>query len=83
LSLTSNKIYDISGPGIQLFSTVTVQDNTIMQATNGIDFQCTVDNNVSGNMLSFIHSDGLINVPTSVTSSNSYFNVPAIRSGGC
>jgi hypothetical protein len=83
LSVTSNKIYEISGPGIQLLSPVTVQHNLISQATNGIDFQCTVDNNVSLNTLTAIHSDGLINVPTSVTSTNAYFNVPTIRSGGC
>jgi hypothetical protein len=82
-SLTSNRIYEISGPGIAISNSVTVQDNTIIQATNGIDFGCTVDNNVSGNTLSFIHSDGLLNVPTSVTSTNAYFNVPTIRSGGC
>jgi|HubBroStandDraft_5_1064220.scaffolds.fasta_scaffold04469_2 hypothetical protein len=83
LSVTSNKIYYISGPGIQLFSPVTVQHNLISQATNGIDFGCTVDNNVSLNTLTAIHSDGLIHVPTSVTSTNAYFNVPTIRSGGC
>jgi hypothetical protein len=82
-SLISNKIYEISGPGIAIFNPVTVQDNTIIQTTYGISFSCIVDNNVSGNTLSFIHSDGLLNVPTSVTSTNAYFNVPTIRSGGC
>jgi hypothetical protein len=88
LSLTSNKIYYITGTAIQLYSAgqptpVTIQDNIIMQTTNGIDFGCIVDNNVSSNTFTAIHSDGLINVPTSVTSTNTYYNVPTIRSGGC
>jgi hypothetical protein len=88
LSLTSNKIYYINGTGIQLFiadqpTPVTIQDNIIMQTTNGIDFGCIVDNNVSSNTFTAIHSDALINVPTSVTSANAYYNVPTIRSGGC
>jgi len=54
-----------------------------MQAQNGITFSCIVDNNVSGNTISVIHSDGLVYVPNSVTSNNAYINVPTIRSGGC
>jgi hypothetical protein len=83
LSLTSNKLYDIIGTAIQLFGPATVESNIITQAQNGIDFTCEVDNNVSSNTLSAIHSDGLLNVPTSVTSTNTYYNVPTIRSGGC
>ena len=83
VSVTSNRIYNV-GEGVQINSpTPVVQGNTITQATDGIDFQCVADNNVSGNIISVIHSDGLVNVPSSVTSNNTYINVPTIRSGGC
>jgi hypothetical protein len=88
VSVTSNKIYNVDGPGVLIgdggtHPTPVVEGNTITQAEDGIDFQCVVDNNVSGNTISVIHSDGLANVPSSVTSNNTYINVPTIRSGGC
>jgi len=30
-----------------------------------------------------IHGAGLINVPIKVTSTNTYYNVPTLRTGGC
>jgi hypothetical protein len=84
VSVTANKLYDILGTAILIYSPVTVQSNTIMQAQNGIDFQCTNSNNVSSNTLVAIHSVEITEVPASVTSTNAYFNVPTTRSvGGC
>jgi hypothetical protein len=86
MSVTSNTIFDINGDAIRLESGVTgvpVEDNIIMQAHYGVDFGCNVGNNVNSNTLNAIHSDGLINVPSSVTSNNTYYNVPTIGSGGC
>jgi hypothetical protein len=92
LSVTSNKIFDISGDGIQFFTAIppstsvpgtTVQDNDITQAGNGIDFECSPGNSVGSNTISAIHSVGLANVPSGVTSTNTYFNVPTLSSAGC
>jgi hypothetical protein len=83
LSVTSNTIFDISGDAIQIFApTGVIGSNTIMQSQNGIDFECTVDNNVKSNTIEAIHSVGLINVPAGVTSTNTYYNVPTITSPG-
>jgi hypothetical protein len=82
VSVTSNKLYDILGYAIYIFNPVTVQDNTIMQAQYGINFECQTANGVSANTLVAIHSIGIDQVPTSVTSTNAYFNVPTIRSAG-
>jgi hypothetical protein len=84
LSVTSNTIFDIGGDAIQLEEGVTVpiEGNTIMQSHYGIDFECNVDNNVNSNTFTAIHFEALENVPKSVVSSNSYFDVPTIRSVG-
>ena len=83
VSVTSNKIYDISVDGIDLHSTsATVQGNTITQAHDGINFECFVDDNVSSNTISVIHSTGLINVPAAVVTSNTFYDVPAVSSVG-
>ena len=86
MSVTSNTIFDISGDAIRLESGVTgvpVEGNTIMQTQYGINFGCNVGNTVNSNTLNAIHSDALANVPSSVTSNNTYYNVPTLGSGGC
>jgi len=87
LSVTANTIFDAGGDAIQL-STINgpppplkIEGNIISQALNGIDFGCTIDNNVSSNTISAIHSFALANVPPGVTTSNKYYDVYALSSG--
>jgi nitrous oxidase accessory protein NosD len=82
-SVTSNKIYDTIAIAIDAFAPAVVKGNTITQAQWGISFECVVNNNVSSNTITAIHTYGIFNVPTSVTSTNTYYNVSTIRSGGC
>jgi hypothetical protein len=58
-----------------------IQSNSIMKASVGISFTCTADNNVNHNSITDV-STGLDQVPVSVTSVNSYFDVATIRSQG-
>jgi Right handed beta helix region len=82
--VTSNAIYNVSGTAIELESSVAkVQGNTITQAENGIDYECIAGSNVGSNTISVIHSTGIIDVPKAATTTNTYYNVPTIRSGGC
>lgn len=92
MSVISNTIFDVGGDGIQLKSclsgscapttSVSIEDNVITQAQNGINFSCTVYGTIKGNTISAIHSFGLANVPAGLTPSNIYFNVPTISSSG-
>jgi Right handed beta helix region len=87
MSVTSNTVFYIpGGDGIQLNSFVaalpalTIKDNTIMQSGNGINFECNLNNNVSSNTITAIHSYGVANVPTGENSPNTYYNVPTLYS---
>jgi parallel beta-helix repeat protein len=78
LSVTSNTIFDSVGDAI-LFDSglagVTIEDNVITQAHNGIDLACVSGNTVSSNTLSAIHSIGLASVPGSQPpAANTYSN---------
>jgi len=86
-SVTSNTIFDAGGNAIQLSTNngppppLKIEGNIISQALNGIDFGCTIDNNVSSNTISAIHSFALADVPPGVTTSNKYYDVHALSSG--
>jgi len=90
-SVTSNTIFNttsaLTGAPKSLFigsSTAPVTGNTIVQSAvfNAIDFNCVAGNNVHSNTIMGA-GRGLINVPTSAVTANTYYNVGTIRSGGC
>ncbi len=90
-SVTSNAIFNTTlasaGNRDSLFvrsSIAPVTGNTIVQSAgfNAIDFDCVAGNNVHSNTIMGAGS-GLINVPTSAVTTNTYYNVGTIRSGGC
>jgi hypothetical protein len=90
-SVTSNTIFNttsaLTGAPNSLFvgsSTAPVTGNTIVQSAvfNAIDFDCVAGNNVHSNTIMGA-GGGLINVPTSAVTANTYYNVGTIRSGGC
>lgn len=98
MSVTSNTLFYIGygaeigfggaaiqfgAPGLAPVIPGPVKDNIIMQSRIGIDFGCNVLSDVNANTISAIHTTGIVNVPNSVTSTNTYFNVPTIRTGGC
>ena|SRR5271156_968984 len=56
----------------------TVESNTITQAIGGIEFDCFTGT-VKSNTIN-VASVGIDNVPSGLISTNTYFNVPAIRS---
>jgi hypothetical protein len=83
IPVTGNKILNSSVAAIALnTSAATITGNTITNAPTGIDFQCFADINVNTNTI-IDATTGLLDVPSSATTSNSYFNVATIRSGGC
>jgi hypothetical protein len=81
----SNKIFD-TPYGISLFTSVaTIQGNNIANAFVGIEFKptsCYADPNVHSNTITDV-GIGIDQVPTSVTSTNTYYNVGTIKTGGC
>jgi hypothetical protein len=85
VSVTSNKIINAisnSGSiGIFLYTAVgTIQSNSITNANAGIGFNCSLNPNVHSNTIADA-GVGVVNVPSTVTTSNSYSNVGTIRSG--
>ena len=82
VSITGNKIMGSLVKGISVTTgAAAIQQNSIISAPVGIDFGCTSNANVNSNILSEIQS-GLNNVPSGVTTTNTYFNVGVIRSAG-
>jgi hypothetical protein len=83
ISVVSNTIANSVQSGISLEGLpATIQGNTITGSPVGIEFNCTDDPNVRSNAISDV-GIGLDRVPSETVSSNSYFNVPTIRQGGC
>lgn len=82
VSVTSNKIFG-SARGIIFFASVpAIQSNTITNSKIGIDFACNADPNVHSNII--MDAGTALNlVPSAITTSNTYFNVGTIRTGGC
>jgi len=86
LSVTSNAIFNIAGDGIQLnisegaLPPLTIKNNIVTQAQNGINFECELDNNVNSNTITAISSYGVANVASGENSPNTYYNVPTLYS---
>lgn len=90
-SVTSNTIFNTTsndaGTPSGIFvesSTAPVTGNIITESArfNAIDFHCVAGNNVHSNTINGA-GGGLIDVPTSAVTANTYYNVGTIRSGGC
>jgi len=82
ISVTSNNIFG-SATGIEFFMSVpTIQGNTITNSRVGIDFVCNADPNVHSNIINDVGT-ALKLVPSAIATSNKYFNVGTIRTGGC
>lgn len=89
-SVTSNTIFSPNADGLTadgIFvdsSTAAVTGNTITESSafNGVDFNCIAGNNVHSNTIMGA-GGGLINVPTSAVTANTYYSVGTISSGGC
>jgi hypothetical protein len=82
VSVLSNNIANSVDSSVILFGPVIVQGNTITGGQVGINFLCTADPNVRSNSINDV-SVGIDRVPDTTVISNSYFNVPTIRQGGC
>jgi hypothetical protein len=85
VSVTNNKIINTNSHnysiGIVLFTAVgTIQSNSIANANAGIGFNCSLNPNVHSNTITDA-GVGVVNVPSTITTSNSYSNVGTIRSG--
>lgn len=82
VSITSNKVFN-STYGIYLLSSVApINGNTVTDTNIGIEFACTANNNVKSNTI-VDASTGVDQVPTGVTTTNTYFNVGTIQSNTC
>jgi hypothetical protein len=82
VSVTSNNIFG-SATGIEFFGSVPrIQGNTITKSRVGIDFVCNADPNVDSNIINDAGT-ALELVPSAIVTSNKYFNVGTIRTGGC
>jgi parallel beta-helix repeat protein len=83
LSVTSNKISGgQSGITLGYSTAANITSNTISNTSTGINFACYADANVNSNTIAD-EVTGLSYVPSSTTSSNTYFNVATGVSGGC
>jgi hypothetical protein len=86
VSVTSNRIYNAS-LGIDVASSLPpVTGNVISMFgagnATGIDFECVGGNNVHSNTITG-GSFGLYKVPTAAVTTNTYYSVYTIRTGGC
>jgi nitrous oxidase accessory protein NosD len=84
MSVTGNTIEgNGEGVGIAVDSSVApVTDNTIRFEDQGIDFVCIAGNNVHSNTI-MGSNYGIIDVPASAVSANTYYSVGVSRQGGC
>jgi hypothetical protein len=90
VAVTSNRIYNVfsgvagDAAGIQMYSsTAPVTDNTILTTAGGaISLECIAEKNVHSNTIAGA-VNGLLKVPTGAVTTNAYYNVGTILSGGC
>jgi hypothetical protein len=80
-SLTANTVRNTSDAIFLEVAGATVESNTITQNSTGIEFNCHTGT-VKSNTINFA-TIGIDDVPSGVSSTNTYFNVPQIREGGC
>jgi hypothetical protein len=84
IAVTGNEILNGSSVGVgivMLSAGVTIRNNSITNTLTGIEFECVANGNVQSNTI-MDAATGLSDVPPSVTTTNSYFNVGILRSGG-
>jgi parallel beta-helix repeat protein len=84
VAITSNKVFSSTMQGILIAAPhlPAIQSNTIVGNLVGIEFFCQADPNVHSNTI-LDTTTGLSHVPTAIVSTNSYFSVDTIRTGGC
>jgi len=83
VSVTSNKVSNSSGFGIRVNTSVAaIQNNSITNSNVGIEFSCNANPNVTHNTINEAPI-GIDQVPGALAAPNTYFNVVAIRTGGC
>jgi parallel beta-helix repeat protein len=74
MSITSNKVFNTTGAGIYLVTSVaTIQNNDIAHANVGIEFNCVSNPNVIQNTINEAQT-GLDQVPTGLAVTNTFFN---------
>jgi parallel beta-helix repeat protein len=83
-AIVKSNVVSNSSVGITLDGVgATIEGNKITKASGmGIDFLCIAGNTISGNTISDTPI-GVGDVPSSLTVSNTYYNVDTIRSGAC
>jgi hypothetical protein len=81
VSVTSNQIFG-GAQGVQLgtSSVAAVQNNSITHSEIGIEFNCVADPNVHSNVITDAGT-GVDQVPSAISTSNTYFNVGTVHSG--
>jgi parallel beta-helix repeat protein len=79
--ITSNKIYDSANYSIESALPAQIEGNKIGNAAYGIEFVCQPNPNVKSNTFNDVGT-ALNDVPPGTVSTNSYFNVGTIESGG-
>jgi len=83
VSISGNKIFGNTLYGIQVLTSVAlVKGNTITGGPVGIEFACYANPNVMSNIITDA-ATGTDQVPSGVSTSNSYFDVGSLRTGGC
>jgi parallel beta-helix repeat protein len=81
--ITSNKILNSTARGLDIDSVAAIHGNIITNSPIGIEFDCIANGNVHANVINDA-AQALSGVPLGVTTTNSYFNVGAVRTtGGC
>jgi hypothetical protein len=80
VSVISNQILNcITGIAIGT-GTATIKTNGIVSTSGAIEFDCTTDNSVTGNVINDT-ATGLDRVPSGFTGSNTFYNVTQIKTG--
>src|SRR5580658_4483800 len=82
VSVTSNTIYNMPTGMLVGSDTETVAGNFIVATENAINLSCIPGDYLHSNTI-LGAANGLINVPTGAASTNTYYNVGTISSGGC
>ncbi len=82
LSVTNNNILNSASTGIFVLAPAVIRGNSITNSPIGIEFFCRGDENVQSNTITDVGT-ALADVPSGNTTTNSYFNVGVIRTGGC
>jgi parallel beta-helix repeat protein len=81
-SVASNTVFNSALAGISVDSSAgPVTGNNVVQSGTAIDLECVADNVQSNSILGAVN--GLTHVPSGALTSERYYNVGTISSGGC